>query len=261
MAKRRKYKKSSKCPEPFNTLLDIAGGIAMNAIANKMEKKHHYSQKGKINPYKVSAFKIGTGGFNSTEDIIKTGAFLGAIGSFDAETDTSYPKQKMINVTPEDPIFNQIKYSSTINNKYAWRLNCQDGSEYGVDPCDYETREEYNEALEESKEYSISDDCVADDNPSDKALKELKQSHVFKTEKRRALTIAEQELFLNYLRNNETYSHWYPIFAVMLGTGMRVGEITGLMWCDIDIDISAFNFIRTSQIYSYWLCAKRCHFE
>ena len=163
MAKRKKFKRSSKCPEPFNTLIDIAGGIAMNAIANKMEKKHHYSQKGKINPYKVSAFKIGTGGFNSTEDIVRTGAFLGAIGSFDAESDTAYPKHKMINVTPEDPIFNQIKYSSTINNKYAWRLNCQDGSEYGVEPCDYETREEYNEALEEAKEYFISDDCVADD--------------------------------------------------------------------------------------------------
>ena len=163
MAKRRKYKKSSKCPEPFNTLLDIAGGIAMNAIANKMEKKHHYSQKGKINPYKVSAFKIGTGGFNSTEDIVRTGAFLGAIGSFDAEEDTSYPKQKMINVTPEDPIFNQIKYSSAINNKYAWRLNCQDGSEYGVDPYDYETRDEYNEAIERAKAYSTNDDYVNDD--------------------------------------------------------------------------------------------------
>ena len=163
MAKRKKFKRSSKCPEPFNTLIDIAGGIAMNAIANKMEKKHHYSQKGKINPYKVSAFKIGTGGFNSTEDIVRTDAFLGAIGSFDAESDTAYPKHKMINVTPEDPIFNQIKYSSTINNKYAWRLNCQDGSEYGVDPYDYETRDEYNEALEEAKAYSTNDDYVNDD--------------------------------------------------------------------------------------------------
>lgn len=51
------------------------------------------------------------------------------------------------------------------------------------------------------------DDKYIRNNPSDKALKELKQSHAFKTEKRRALTIAEQELFLNYLRNNETYSH------------------------------------------------------
>ena len=93
------------------------------------------------------------------------------------------------------------------------------------------------------------DDKYIRNNPSDKALKELKQSHAFKTEKRRALTIAEQELFLNYLRNNETYSHWYPIFAVMLGTGMRVGEITGLRWCDIDLDNGVIDINHTLVYY------------
>lgn len=171
MTKRKKYKKSSKCPEPFNTLIDIAGGIAMNAIANKMEQKYHYSNKGKINPYKVSAFKIGTGGFKSTEDIIRTGGFLGAIGSFDVEADThsrTYPKHKLINVVPEDPIFNQIKYSSIINNKYAWRLNCEDGTEYGVDPCDYETREEYNISLKKAKT-----ECCEDGPDEDYISKEV----------------------------------------------------------------------------------------
>ena len=95
------------------------------------------------------------------------------------------------------------------------------------------------------------DDKYIRSNPSDKALKELKQSHAFKTEKRRALTIAEQELFLNYLRNNETYSHWYPIFAVMLGTGMRVGEITGLRWCDIDIDNGVIDINHTLVYYCH----------
>lgn len=95
------------------------------------------------------------------------------------------------------------------------------------------------------------DDKYIRNNPTDKALKELKQSHVFKTEKRRALTIAEQELFLNYLRNNETYSHWYPIFAVMLGTGMRVGEITGLRWCDIDIDNGVIDINHTLVYYCH----------
>lgn len=95
------------------------------------------------------------------------------------------------------------------------------------------------------------DDKYIRNNPSDKALKELKQSHAFKTEKRRALTIAEQELFLNYLRNNETYSHWYPIFAVMLGTGMRVGEITGLRWCDIDIDNGVIDINHTLVYYCH----------
>lgn len=162
MAKRKKYKRSSKCPEPFNTLIDIAGGIAMNAVANKMEKKYHYSKKRTINPYKVSAFKIGTGRYRSTEDIVRTGGFLGAMGSFDVESDTSSKKEKTKNAVPEDPIFNQIKYSSTINNKYAWRLNCEDGSEYGVDPCNYETRDEYNQALEKAEKT-----CGADEHNED----------------------------------------------------------------------------------------------
>ena len=71
-------------------------------------------------------------------------------------------------------------------------------------------------------------------NPSDNVLKEPKQSHCFETEKHRGLTVPEQELFLDFLRNNETYTHWYPLFAVMIGTGLRVGEATGLRQCDID---------------------------
>ena len=37
------------------------------------------------------------------------------------------------------------------DNRYAWRLNCEDGSAYGIDPNDYETRDEYNEALSREK--------------------------------------------------------------------------------------------------------------
>ena len=94
MAKHKKYKRSAKWPEPFNTLIDIAGGIAMNAVANKMEQKYRYSKKGAINPYIVSAFKIGAGGYRSTEDIVRTSVFLGAIGSFNVESDTAPKKER-----------------------------------------------------------------------------------------------------------------------------------------------------------------------
>ena len=60
-----------------------------------------------------------------------------------------------------------------------------------------------------------------------------------------------KRMFLNYLRNNETYSHWYPIFAVMLGTGMRVGEITGLRWCDIDLDNGVIDINHTLVYYCH----------
>lgn len=73
-------------------------------------------------------------------------------------------------------------------------------------------------------------------NPSDNALKELKRAHNNDSKKRKSLTIPEQELFEQFLSENGKYSRWYPIFTVMMWTGMRVGEITGLRWCDIDLE-------------------------
>ena len=95
------------------------------------------------------------------------------------------------------------------------------------------------------------DDGYIRSNPSERVLKELKQAHCFQTEKRKALTVAEQELFLDYLRNTPRYRHWYPIFAVMLGTGLRVGEATGLRWCDIDLDEGLINVNHTLVYYSH----------
>jgi integrase len=73
-------------------------------------------------------------------------------------------------------------------------------------------------------------------NPSDNALKELKRAHNDDSEKRRALTVPEQELFEQYLSKSGRYHRWHPIFIAMMWTGMRVGEITGLRWCDIDME-------------------------
>lgn len=95
------------------------------------------------------------------------------------------------------------------------------------------------------------DDAYLRVNPSNNVLKELKQSHAFKTEKRRGLTMPEQELLLDYLQRNHTYSHWYPIIAVMVGTGLRVGEVTGLRWCDIDLDEGIIDVNHTLVYYDH----------
>lgn len=95
------------------------------------------------------------------------------------------------------------------------------------------------------------DDSYIRNNPSDNVLKELKQSHIFKTEKRRALTKPEQDLFLDFLKRNHTYNHWYPIFAVMIGTGLRVGEVTGLRWCDIDFENGFIDVNHTLVYYCH----------
>lgn len=77
--------------------------------------------------------------------------------------------------------------------------------------------------LHQILDMAVDDDYIRN-NPSDNVLRELKQAHCFKTEKRRALTRPEQELFLSYLKNTPAAQYWYPIFAVLLGTGLRVGD-------------------------------------
>ena len=96
-------------------------------------------------------------------------------------------------------------------------------------------------------------------NPTDRLLKELKQTHNFQQERRKALTVKEQKLFLDFLKNSPIYNHWYPVFSIMLGTGMRVGELTGLRWCDIDLDEGLINVNHTLVYYNKG-GAKHCHF-
>ena len=71
-------------------------------------------------------------------------------------------------------------------------------------------------------------------NPTDGAMAEIKKSHNWEKPKRHALTEAQQEAFIDYVRESEIYSHWLPLFTAFLGTGCRVGELIGLRWEDID---------------------------
>ena len=88
-------------------------------------------------------------------------------------------------------------------------------------------------------------------NPSSNALKHFKQARNFDNEKKRALTREEQDIFLNYLSRNGKYHHWYPIFYIMLNTGMRVGEITGLRWEDVDFDGGFISVNHTLVYYNH----------
>lgn len=94
------------------------------------------------------------------------------------------------------------------------------------------------------------DDEWIEKNPSDHAVKELKRSHQLDSKKRMALTKTEQDLLLSFLSKNTPNARWYPITAVLLGTGMRVGEATGLRWCDIDFEENMIDVNHTLVYYS-----------
>lgn len=73
-------------------------------------------------------------------------------------------------------------------------------------------------------------------NPTDGVMAEIKKSHDWEKPKRHALTEPQQKAFIEYITNHAVYGHWLPIFTVFLGTGCRVGELTGLRWDDCDFE-------------------------
>ena len=76
-------------------------------------------------------------------------------------------------------------------------------------------------------------DGIIRNNPSDGVCAELKKG-TNKGEGRHALTIHEQQVFMDFMKESDTYKHWIPLFTFFLGTGCRVGEVIGLTWKDID---------------------------
>ncbi|MDO5144341.1 MAG: hypothetical protein Q4E72_07015 [bacterium] len=126
MAKKRS-RKSSKCPEPFNTLIDLAGAAALDYIAYKRRQKCGY-KKTKIDPYAAAGVAFGLGKLESTEDILELGGMLGAMGAFDSDEEDS-----------------------------------DLGEQYGVYRDDYATRDEYVEALNNAR-FDVSDDEEDEDD-------------------------------------------------------------------------------------------------
>ena len=116
--------------------------------------------------------------------------------------------------------------------------------------------------LHQILQIAVDDDYIRH-NPTENVMKELKRARGIGVEKKRGLTRPEQDLLLDFLRNSPEYRHWYPIIAVMIGTGMRVGEVTGLRWCDIDLDERIINVTHTLVYYNHRTSEgkKGCYFN
>ncbi len=65
---------------------------------------------------------------------------------------------------------------------------------------------------------------------------------------RRVLTVDEQNIFVDYLERTKS---WYEeMYKFMLLTGMRVGEVGGLQWEDIDFT-NKFIYVKRTLSYQY----------
>ena len=90
-------------------------------------------------------------------------------------------------------------------------------------------------------ELAVDDDYIRK-NPSKGVYRSLKSEGSGKPAKTRiALTKEQQKNFLRFISKSPMYSHWLPVMVVLLGTGLRVGECTGLTKNDVDLENSTIS--------------------
>lgn len=148
MAKRKKRYSAVKYPDPLNTMVDLAGAFAMGAIAKHQIKKDYRRGQG-AESVKAATMVYGMGAMRrGSEGLISLGGLYG-VNSALRDIERSEAAARRCAQAYDDWI--DFPPYKTNDNRYAWRLNCEDGSAYGVSPLDYETRDAYNRALSLAK--------------------------------------------------------------------------------------------------------------
>lgn len=123
---------SSYCPI-VSDLIDLGAALALDVFSALLRQRESASKHSyRVDPYAAAGIAAGMGRLNTLDEIMQMGGQLGSLGAFDAPT-------RQTSVLPF--------HCGLRGNCYAWRLSCEDGSAYGIDPANYETRGEYDAAL------------------------------------------------------------------------------------------------------------------
>lgn len=91
-------------------------------------------------------------------------------------------------------------------------------------------------------------DNVIRSNPSDGVIAEIKKKQKGRPEARHALTYEQEKEFLTYLDEPQNV-RYRPLFTVMFGTGLRIGEIIALRWKDVNFKD---NYITVDHSITYY---------
>ena len=96
----------------------------------------------------------------------------------------------------------------------------------------FSTLKTLNKVLNPTFNMAVRDDLIHK-NPAKGVLSELKDREEYTQPKKIALTVQQEERFLQFVENSVRYSRYYNLFYTMLVTGMRIGEVCALRWEDI----------------------------
>ena len=103
-------------------------------------------------------------------------------------------------------------------------------------------------------------DNILRNNPTDGAMAELKRKMAGSTVQRHTLGKEEEKEFLAYLDGPENV-RWRPLFTFMFGTGVRVGELIGLRWEDLDFEKNSISINHNVTYGPRRAKGYRCEYE
>lgn len=101
----------------------------------------------------------------------------------------------------------------------------------------------YHNLISPALELAVNSDIIRK-NPARDCQKGIGGTKI----ERESMTITEQEKLLNHIKASSQYSVYYPMIVFALSTGLRVGELSGLRWADVDLKESVVH-IRQQLIY------------
>ena len=66
---------------------------------------------------------------------------------------------------------------------------------------------------------------------------------------REAISEDQMTLFMSYVKGSTRYKRYYPLFVLLFNSGMRIGELSGLTWDDIDFKEGTISINKTMNRY------------
>ena len=100
----------------------------------------------------------------------------------------------------------------------------------------YSTIKYIHNLLYPALEMAVDDDIIRK-NPAKSSISDYGKP----AEEKEALTVPQQEKFMEFVKQSNVYNTYYPMFTIMIGTGLRCGELIGLTWKDINIKAKTVN--------------------
>lgn len=147
------------------------------------------------------------------------------IGQLKGRRDTTIENYKArLKMVEKEPVIHQKIMDVKVSNaKYLVGKMHEDGRAY-------KTITSVVAVLKAAYNMAIEDEVVVR-NPFKFRMNKVLEND---TEERTPLTVEEQRNWLIFLWNDETYSKYFDMFALLLFTGVRVSELCGLTVADLD---------------------------